>query len=55
MHSDRSGTTHSHQEVHITPQGIWSDLNRYGSGDSTDGVETIQFMINLVCWRRNSG
>ncbi len=32
MHSDRSGAPRSHQEVHITPQGIRSDLNGYGSG-----------------------
>ena len=32
MHGDRSGAPHSHQEVHITPQRIRSDLNGYGSG-----------------------
>jgi hypothetical protein len=55
MHSDRSGTPHSHQEVHIMPQGIWSDPNGYGSGESTDGVETSRCMDSLVCWLRNSG
>ncbi len=55
MHGDRSGAPHSHQEVHITPQGIRSDLNGYGSGESTDGVETSRCTDSLVCWRWSLG
>jgi len=54
MQSDRSGTPHSHREVHTTPQGIRGDSNGYGSWESTDGVETSRCMDNLVCRRRYS-